>query len=136
VVAGDRLTDIIRDFAQARRLCHQVGWSYPAKRLSARSVGWALPTNIPSALRKWWAVPTLHLKHYKQRTKARSDFQVWQEGFHPQQIVSQEMLHQKIDCLHHNPVRASLVARPEDWVYSSARDYAGGKGVIELDALE
>ncbi len=71
----------------------------------------------------------------KQPTKTRSDYQVWQEGFHPQQIVSQEMLHQKVDYLHHNPVRIGVVQRPEDWVYSSARDYAGGKGLIELDVL-
>ena len=84
-------------------------------------------------------VPKLELGNEKQRTKQptkiRSDYKVWQEGFHPQQIVSQEMLHQKIDYLHHNPVRIGLVPRPEDWVYSSARNYAGGKGLIELDAL-
>ena len=37
---------------------------------------------------------------------------------------------------HHNPVRIGVVERPEDWVYSSARDYAGGKGLIELDTLD
>ena len=72
---------------------------------------------------------------YKQPTKTRSTYQVWQEGFHPQQIVSEEMLHQKVNYLHHNPVRIGVVEQPEDWVYSSARDYAGGKGLIELDAL-
>jgi len=46
------------------------------------------------------------------------------------------MLHQKIDYLHHNPVRIGVVERPQDWVYSSARDYAGGKGLIELDTLD
>ena len=56
-----------------------------------------------------------------------------QEGFHPQQIVSEEMLHQKVNYLHHNPVRIGVVEQPEDWVYSSAGDYAGGKGLIELD---
>ena len=45
------------------------------------------------------------------------------------------MLHQKVDYLHHNLVRIGVVERPEDWVYSSARDYVGGKGIIELDAL-
>ena len=45
------------------------------------------------------------------------------------------MLHQKIHYLHHNPVRIGVAELPEDWVYSSARDYAGGKGLIQLDAL-
>ena len=38
--------------------------------------------------------------------------------------------------LHHNPVRIGVVEQPEDWVYSSARDYAGGKGLIELERLD
>jgi putative transposase len=46
------------------------------------------------------------------------------------------MLHQKIDYLHYNPVRVGVVERPEEWVYSSAGDYAGGKGLMELDRLD
>jgi hypothetical protein len=46
------------------------------------------------------------------------------------------MLQQKIDYLHQNPGRIGVVAQPEDWVYSSARDYAGEKGLIELDTLD
>ena len=61
---------------------------------------------------------------------------MWQEGFHPQQIISEDMLHQKVNYLHHNPVRIGVVEQPEDWVYSSARDYAGGKGLMELDTLD
>ncbi len=43
------------------------------------------------------------MQYYKQSIKIRSDYQVWQEGFHPQQIISEEMLQQKIDYLHYNP---------------------------------
>jgi len=32
-------------------------------------------------------------------------------------------------------VRTGVVERAEDWVYSSARDFAGGKGIMELDAI-
>ena len=113
VVAGDKLTDIIRDFK-----------SYTAKLLIARL----------EQDQKTWVLN--QLQYHKQPTKTQSDYQVWQEGFHPQQIVSEEMLHQKIDYLHHNPVRIGVVERPEEWVYSSARDYAGGKGLIELDPLD
>ena len=65
-----------------------------------------------------------------------SDYQVWQrKDFIPSRSSRTEMLHQKINYLHHNPVRTGVVERPEDWVYSSARDYAGGKGLIELDSV-
>ena len=113
MVAGEKLTDIIRDFK-----------SYTAKLLIARL----------EQDQKTWVLN--QFQYHKQPTKTKSDYQVWQEGFHPQQIVSEEMLHQKVDYLHHNPVRIGVVERPEDWVYSSARDYAGGKGLIELDALD
>ena len=112
VVAGERLTAIIQDVK-----------SYTAKRIIA----------LLEQEQKTWALN--QFQYYKQSAKTKSDYQVWQEGFHPQQIVSEEMLHQKIDYLHHNPVRIGVVERPEDWVYSSARDYGGGKGIIELDAL-
>lgn len=75
-------------------------------------------------------------KFYKPDHKKKSNYQVWQEGFHPQQITSGEMLRQKIEYIHYNPVRIGLVARPEDWLYSSARNYAGLQGLMEIDALE
>jgi len=113
VVAGEKLTDIIRDFK-----------SYTAKLLIARL----------EQDQKTWILN--QFQYHKQSTKTKSAYQVWQEGFHPQQIISEDMLQQKIDYLHHNPVRIGVVEQPEDWVYSSARDYAGGKGLIELDTLD
>jgi REP element-mobilizing transposase RayT len=112
VAAGPDLAATIRDFK-----------SYTAKRLIAQL----------EQGQKTWVLN--QLEYYKQPTKTRSDYQVWQEGFHPQQIISEEMLHQKIDYLHHNPVRIGVVERPEDWVYSSARDYAGGHSIMEVDPL-
>ncbi len=42
---------------------------------------------------------------------------------------------QKLDYIHRNPVRSGIVSRPEDYLYSSAADYAGLKGLIEVDAI-
>jgi putative transposase len=60
------------------------------------------------------------LGYHKARHKKQSDYQVWQEGFHPQEMAGTEMLRQKIDYIHYNPVRRGYVRRPEGWVYSSA----------------
>lgn len=36
-----------------------------------------------------------------------------------------------------NPVRKGFVAKPEDWLYSSARNYINGDdSVMEIDGLE
>jgi putative transposase len=40
-----------------------------------------------------------------------------------------------VDYIHSNPVEAGFVAEPEHWKYSSAMDYAGGKGPLEIDLV-
>jgi putative transposase len=40
------------------------------------------------------------------------------------------MMEQKIEYIHHNPVRCGYVDEPEHWRYSSARNYAGIPGLI------
>jgi len=74
--------------------------------------------------------------YYKKMHKTASDHQVWQEGFHPQEIMNEEMLVNKIEYIHYNPVRRGLVKKPEHWIFSSATDYDDGHGVLEIDRLE
>jgi hypothetical protein len=38
---------------------------------------------------------------------------------------------QKLDYLHNNPVKAGFVNSPEEYKYSSAIDYIGGKGLLD-----
>jgi len=64
----------------------------------------------------------------KARHKTESQHQLWQEGSHPQQIQSEEMMLQKLEYIHQNPVKRGFVDEPEHWRYSSARNYAGMPG--------
>ena len=75
------------------------------------------------------------LAFYKKKYKVGSDFQVWQECLHPILIQSQEMLNQKIEYCHFNPVRRGFVDAPEHWRYSSARNYLGDHSIIRIDEL-
>jgi hypothetical protein len=44
---------------------------------------------------------------------------------------------QRLDYTHYNPVKAGFVAKPEDWLWSSAMDYyETGKGKLELNFIE
>jgi len=52
-----------------------------------------------------------------------NSFKVWQDGFHPVTIGSKRFARQKLLYLHDNPVRKGFVEHPEDWKYSSARNY-------------
>jgi hypothetical protein len=37
----------------------------------------------------------------------------------------------KVRYIHNNPVKAGLVASPKDYLYSSALDYEGEKGLLK-----
>ena len=76
------------------------------------------------------------LSYYKLKYKIHSDYQLWQEGFHPQVIYSDEMLKQKIDYIHYNPVKRGYVIEPQHWRYSSASYYILGiEGELKIDSL-
>jgi REP element-mobilizing transposase RayT len=44
----------------------------------------------------------------------------WAAGNHPEEIWSQKFFLQKLEYIHNNPVKAGIVARAEDYRYSSA----------------
>ena len=60
-------------------------------------------------------------------------YQLWQEGSHPQAIVNTEMMRQKIAYIHNNPVRKGYVDDATQWQYSSARNYAGMEGLLDVE---
>jgi len=64
-----------------------------------------------------------------------TNYRFWQEGNHVEEIYTQEFLWQKINYIHQNPVRAEFVARPEDYLYSSAQNYAGDKGLLDVNVV-
>ncbi|HTQ28201.1 MAG TPA: hypothetical protein VMI35_08740 [Puia sp.] len=47
-----------------------------------------------------------------------------------------KIAHQKLGYIHDNPVAAGIVEKPEDYLYSSARDYHGMKGLIDIELLD
>jgi hypothetical protein len=57
---------------------------------------------------------------------------VWQEGGKPKQVQNDEMMRQKIEYIRRNPVERGFVDDPLDWRWSSARDYAGQPGLIDV----
>jgi len=69
---------------------------------------------------------------FKRAHKTQSQYQVWEEGNHPQLIDSETMMRQKLDYIHQNPVKRGYVDLPEHWRYSSARNYLGQEGLIEV----
>ncbi len=73
------------------------------------------------------------LNYYKLRHKTDRQYQLWQEGSHPEQINSLMMMQQKIDYIHQNPVKRGYVDEATHWRYSSARNYAGLEGLLQIE---
>ena len=60
-----------------------------------------------------------------------SKYQFWRHDNRPIEVWSNKVIFEKINYIHNNPVEEGLVFRPEDYVYSSAVDYAGEKGLLD-----
>ena len=48
----------------------------------------------------------------------------WMRRFDDEVIRNEGMLRTKTEYIHNNPVKAGLAVRPEDYIYSSARNYS------------
>jgi hypothetical protein len=70
-----------------------------------------------------------------KKNSNNSNFQLWRQDNHPLLLDEMKKLHDSLDYIHNNPVMAGIVEKPEDYLYSSARDYQGIKGLIEIDVL-
>lgn len=98
------LPDILRDF----------------KKFTSRQVLSAIQLNRQESRKEWM------LKIFKQHGEANSrntHYQFWQQENHPKECYSPAFTVQKLTYIHNNPVEAGLVAKPENYLYSSARAY-------------
>ena len=58
-------------------------------------------------------------------------YQFWRHDNKPIELWSNKVIYEKINYVHNNPVEEGLVFHPEDYVYSSAKDYSGEKGILD-----
>ncbi len=66
--------------------------------------------------------------------KTDKGIKVWEEGYHGEEIITQEFYKTKVNYIHQNPVRARIVEKEEEYFYSSAGEYYGiRKSLLKLD---
>jgi REP element-mobilizing transposase RayT len=78
------------------------------------------------------------LKVFEEAAKKHSrnkKYQVWQQHNHPEEVESSKFTLTKIKYIHNNPVDAGIVDFPEQYAFSSAVDYAGGKGMVQVTLI-
>ncbi|MDQ2753420.1 MAG: transposase [Bacteroidota bacterium] len=110
-----RLSDIVRDF----------------KKFTANQL---LPLlQLPQESRSDWMMKRFEFA--AREHQRNSVFQLWTHENHAIELFTPDVTQQKLDYIHNNPVRAGIVEKPEEYLYSSARNYAGLRNVAEIDFL-
>ena len=86
--------------------------------------------NTESESRKEWMLDLLEFS--AKQHKRNENFQFWTHENHAELIYSDKFLFQKLNYINENPVRAGIVEKAEDYLYSSARDFAGMPCLLEI----
>ena len=102
------------------------------KTFTSKKMQAAISENIQESRKEWliWMMARAGLKNSNVQHK-----QFWQQHNKPIELWSPAVIEQKVNYIHHNPVEAGFVTEPYYWKYSSAIDYAGGKGLLEIDLI-
>jgi REP element-mobilizing transposase RayT len=91
-------------------------------------------TGNPKESRKEWM-----LAMFKKAGLINSNnkyYQFWRQDNKPIEVYTNAVIDQKLNYLHNNPVEEGIVENAEDYVYSSARDYAGTNGLLEVELID
>jgi REP element-mobilizing transposase RayT len=104
------LPDILRDY----------------KKFTGKAILKAVTENFSESRKEWL------LKQFESHEGNR----FWRADNQPVELWSNAVIAQKLNYIHQNPVEEGLVFRAEDYVYSSAIDYAGGKGLLDIFVIE
>ncbi len=71
-----------------------------------------------------------------RRTGRARNYKIWKDDNHAIDLDNNGIdTMQKVDYVHNNPVVSGWVLEPEHYAYSSAMDYAGGKGLVKVSIL-
>ena len=88
----------------------------------------------PDSRREWMLQK---FQNSSDSLKLLEKFQVWQTASNPVYIDLRNagFVKSQLDYIHCNPVRDRIVMLPEDYLYSSASDYAGIRGLVNVQLI-
>lgn len=114
---GNQMEDILRDL----------------KSFTSGKLKEAIKNNNHESRREWliWM-----MERAGKLNPNNKGYQFWNQDNRPIELFDNEIMQQKLDYIHNNPVEGGFVDSPEDWRWSSARDYAGLKGLLEIRFIE
>jgi len=99
------------------------------KHFTSNAIVAAIKEN-PQESRKEWL-----LKQFEGTAEKSSNikhYQLWRHDNKPIELWSNKVIDEKLNYIHNNPVEEGLVFRAEHYMYSSAIDYVGEKGLLDI----
>lgn len=111
----NNLSDILRDF----------------KKFTSKEIIEKIK-ELPESRKEWMLNRFEFAGRYNNKIK---EYKFWQDGNEAKEIHTNDFLDQKLDYIHNNPLRAEIVFEPQDYKYSSAIDYSGGKGLLVIEKI-
>ena len=112
---GYKLSDILRDF----------------KKHTSKQIIKTIETESESR-REW--ILRLFLGA-GQLNKKNTKYQLWRNDNHPIELSSSKVIDQKLEYIHNNPVESGIVVLPEEYIYSSAKNYTGMIGLLNIEMV-
>jgi putative transposase len=104
---NSNLSDVIRDY----------------KKHTAKKIVSAIENNLNESRKSWllWLL------------KKDGHIWFWAEGYHGEEVRTKAFFDSKVNYIHANPVRAGIVEKEEEYLYSSCGDFYGiRKGLLAL----
>jgi REP element-mobilizing transposase RayT len=111
-----KLSDLIRDF----------------KKFTAKNILDKIQV-LPESRKEWM------LERFKlaaEKHKRNKNYQFWQYGNHAEEIYSNKFMWSKLDYIHLNPVRAGVVEKTSQYIYSSASNYINDSGLLKIEKAD
>lgn len=117
-VSVGNLSDVLRDF----------------KKYTSKKIIKAIEDNPKESRREWL------LRGFRKagaKNSNNKEYQFWRQDNQPKELLpyQESFMEQKLYYIHNNPVEAGIVENAEEYIYSSARDYVGKKGLLDVKLL-
>ena len=116
VSTENNLSDIVRDF----------------KKFTSKKIIKLVEENIQES-RKAWLM--MIFKYHAKFNKRVEKLQFWTHENHAVELTDNEMIESKVNYIHQNPVSAGYVEQEHEYLYSSAKNFAGLISLLEIDVL-
>lgn len=110
---GVTMSDILRDF----------------KKFTSKKIVKTVLEEPTESRKDWLSYRFDYAGRFNPKIK---DYKFWQDGNEAKEIHTAEFFNQKLNYIHNNPVRADIVEFPEEYLYSSARNYARRSALLDV----